>query len=332
MKKYIIIAGILFLAAGCRQAVQTENKSNKPEEIKNTQNLPQGEKEGWQTYNNSQYGFEIKYSKDFELFTDVNKVKSLSYIPVCDENMAGCLAYFKDKEPNTNFEGAGVSLNIFSNLNSQSKCETMEGAKGVEIMVSGEKFSRFGNSGAAAGHFEEFQANRIFKNYTCFEVRLRMTSANIGNYPEGSNIKEFNSKEVWGKLEQVLSTFKFPALSEKGTIEGSLGYPSEGIPPEMKICAENILSKELFCTKTHIKNKKYQYGEGYTLTVPVGTYVVFSSLDSFNENNGSEYRAYYSEFVTCGISVECKSHDPIEITVLANRTLSKVDPQDWYKP
>ena len=36
-----------------------------------------------------------------------------------------------------------------------------------------------------------------------------MTSANVDNYPEESKIREFNSKEVWARLEQVLGTFKF---------------------------------------------------------------------------------------------------------------------------
>jgi len=61
----------------------------------------------------------------------------------------------------------------------------------------------------------------------------------------------------------------------KGTIEGSLGYPSEGIP-EMEICAEEKTSKKLTCTKEIISNKKYTYGKGYQLEVPAGTYRVLA--------------------------------------------------------
>src|SRR4030042_3802184 len=90
---------------------------------------------------------------------------------------------------------------------------------------------------------------------------------------------------------------------EKGIIEGSLSYPSEGIP-EMKICAENITNKKLACTTDRIQNKKYTYGTGYKLEVPAGTYRVYASLldaQKIGANAFENYRAYYSEFVTWGL-------------------------------
>ena len=118
---------------------------------------------------------------------------------------------------------------------------------------------------------------------------------------------------------------------EKGFIDGSLGYPSEGIP-EMKICAENISTQALTCTNQKINNRKYTYGEGYRIEVPAGTYHVFASLAD-PEAGGSaftNYRAYYSEFVRCGLDAKCTSHAPIEVIVRANQTVSQIDPIDWY--
>jgi len=114
-------------------------------------------------------------------------------------------------------------------------------------------------------------------------------------------------------------------MPQTGTIEGSMSFPGEGIPDYIEVCAENQSSKEVFCTSERIQNPKYTYHIGYTLDVPAGTYLVYS-LDP-----NANYKAYYSEFVTCGLSVDCSSHKTILVEVKAGVTTSEVDPQDWYK-
>ncbi len=114
-------------------------------------------------------------------------------------------------------------------------------------------------------------------------------------------------------------------VSKDGTIEGSLSFPGEGIPEGMEICAENQTTKEVYCTSKHIQDLKYTYRVGYKLDVPAGTYLVYAS-DPYKD-----YLAYYSEFVTCGLSVDCPSHEPILVEVKASKTTNEVDPQDWYK-
>ena len=109
-----------------------------------------------------------------------------------------------------------------------------------------------------------------------------------------------------------------------GTIEGSLGYPSEGIPDDLEVCAEHIVREEKYCTLTHIKNDKYKYGVGYKINVPAGAYYVFAI------RKGGDERAYYSKFVTCGLKADCPSHEPIKVIVKAKRVVKNVDPQDWY--
>lgn len=112
---------------------------------------------------------------------------------------------------------------------------------------------------------------------------------------------------------------------QKGTIEGSMSFPGEGIPDYIQVCAENQATKEVLCTNEHIQNQKYTYGIGYKLEVPVGTYYVYA-LDP-----NANYKAYYNEFVTCGLSVDCSSHTLILVEVKAGQTTSGVDPQDWYQ-
>jgi hypothetical protein len=123
------------------------------------------------------------------------------------------------------------------------------------------------------------------------------------------------------------------AAPQTGVIEGLLSYPSEFIPDDMVICAENLATKQIYSTHKHVKAKKYQYKVGYKLTVPPGDYHVYAQLPdpaTYGAEYPKDYRAYYSEFVKCGMSIECKDHTPIVVTVKSGETLSGIDPQDWY--
>ena len=55
------------------------------------------------------------------------------------------------------------------------------------------------------------------------------------------------------------------AAPQAGVIEGSLSYPSEFIPRDMTISAENLATKKIYSTNIHLKAKKYQYKVGYKL-------------------------------------------------------------------
>lgn len=109
-----------------------------------------------------------------------------------------------------------------------------------------------------------------------------------------------------------------------GTVEGSLSYPSEGIPEDMFVCAETTEGQKVACTNTQIENDKYEYGLGYQLELGPGSYYLYAKLPD------DDYKAYYTKFVTCGLSVECTSHEKIEVAVEPGQTISNIDPIDWY--
>jgi hypothetical protein len=126
----------------------------------------------------------------------------------------------------------------------------------------------------------------------------------------------------------------FAAAPQPGVIEGSLSYPSEFIPDDMTICAENLATQHIYSTDKHLKGKKYKYKVGYKLTVPPGDYHVFAQLPDpakYGASYPKNYRAYYSEFVKCGITENCPSHAPIVVKVKSSETVSGIDPMDWYK-
>ena len=113
-------------------------------------------------------------------------------------------------------------------------------------------------------------------------------------------------------------------------ISGELSYPGDFIPP-LIVCAEAVNSKKIHCTGKRVPSRKN--GKSiYNLKVPAGSYYVFATVA-----NGEEpaedivgYKAYYSEYVTCGLKVDCPSHNPVKVTVRANQVLKGINPEDWY--
>lgn len=130
-------------------------------------------------------------------------------------------------------------------------------------------------------------------------------------------------------IQEVEPTPSPTPVADVGIIEGSLSYPSEMIPEDLIVCAETLDKSVTFCTNEHLadENGQYTYGFGYQIEVPAGEYYVFAYLD-----NDPGTRAYYSEFVTCGLMAECPSHEPIEVAVSAGETVKEIDPHDWYAP
>jgi hypothetical protein len=119
-----------------------------------------------------------------------------------------------------------------------------------------------------------------------------------------------------------------------GVIEGSLSYPSDFIPPDMVVCAENLATHQKSCTKKHLKGKQYTYRVGYKLTLPPGDYRVYAYLPDpakYGAGFPQDYRAYYSEFVKCGMRVNCQDHTPLTVKVRSGESLKGIDPMDWYK-
>jgi hypothetical protein len=103
-----------------------------------------------------------------------------------------------------------------------------------------------------------------------------------------------------------------------GYIEGTYSFPADYIPKDMKIVAHNVETGDEF-------DIQYKGDAQYKMKVPVGEYFVYAQTAEMEE-----YRAYYTEFVTCGLSVDCPSHNKIKVEVVAEKTTVNVDAADWY--
>ena len=151
------------------------------------------------------------------------------------------------------------------------------------------------------------------------KVRLRTQIADQA--AKGSDSSDMEEEE--SMPDETATTAATPGKG-LGTIEGSLSFPSSGIPDTLEICAENTKTEESICTGEIQKSDDYEYGFGYKLELPPGLYTVYARLPN------DPYRAYYSDFVICGLVASCPSHKPVVIEVATNMTLSNIDPQDWY--
>lgn len=116
------------------------------------------------------------------------------------------------------------------------------------------------------------------------------------------------------------------AQSNVGSISGTLGFPSEDIPP-LRVCAISATeSGSSRCVHTKLNQSKYLISK-----LAPGTYflVVYPKSDwGFASNNP----AGYTKAVPCGLHVRCEDHSLLPITVRPGSRVRGIDPTDFYAP
>lgn len=108
--------------------------------------------------------------------------------------------------------------------------------------------------------------------------------------------------------------------SDKGQIEGTLGYPSSGIPP-LAVYAKNTTTDEVFMISTKQNQTEFVFPE-----LPPGMYHVFAYTTDGGLSGG------YTKAVECGLSVQCTDHTLVEVEVKAGSVTQEVEVKDWYAP
>lgn len=102
-----------------------------------------------------------------------------------------------------------------------------------------------------------------------------------------------------------------------GTVEGSICYPAEGIPP-MTLFLQPSAGGDAVALPIG------QNQSTYSAEVAAGNYTAFAWLPDFS------FGGSYSQAVACGLVVGCNDHSLIKFSVTGGSTISGVDVCDWY--
>ncbi len=102
-----------------------------------------------------------------------------------------------------------------------------------------------------------------------------------------------------------------------GLVEGSICYPSEGIPP-MNLYLQLAGSAEAVVIPIA------QDQSSFSADVAAGTYTAFAWLPDFS------YGGSYSQMVVCGLTADCTDHSLVQFEVTAGATTAGVHVCDWY--
>ena len=111
-----------------------------------------------------------------------------------------------------------------------------------------------------------------------------------------------------------------------GSITGNILYPSEGIPNDVKVTAVSLSDGKTY--DATVTNDGVQ--ATYSVSVPAGKYNIYGTRAGFKDAAGVVWKAYYDQFVLCGMSTTCKDTSKIVLNVQASKTVSNVTIGDWY--
>jgi hypothetical protein len=114
----------------------------------------------------------------------------------------------------------------------------------------------------------------------------------------------------------------------KAVIEGSIIYPSSAIPADMVLHAENLEGEvQSFKLMKKAKANEFVNELEFKIRLKPNKYYLYLTSD-YEEVKG--YKAYYTEFVKCGMKKECKSHKPILFNLERWDRINNIKLGDWY--
>lgn len=128
--------------------------------------------------------------------------------------------------------------------------------------------------------------------------------------------------------EQAMTTVSPTSESQtvsKGGISGTLGYPSEGIPELSVYAFDSTNEKKYFMIDTKVNQGQFTISD-----VDPGSYYVVAYVKT--SKTGEVFGGGYTKAVACGLSVDCKDHSLIAVTVKSGETATGVEVKDWYAP
>jgi hypothetical protein len=174
---------------------------------------PQNVTSDWKSYSNHDFGFTLRYPKDFTVCEgglDYCEITWRSYIPVCDDNTIDCFVYTGKEYEGTNFSAAALSVNVLRDKRTEQACNEMDmGSNPIKTKtINGVLFHYGMAGGAAAGNWADWAKYRAFYDQVCFELAANTSGVNLGGFEPGT-IKEFDEAKLDKEFDAMLNTFRF---------------------------------------------------------------------------------------------------------------------------
>lgn len=171
---------------------------------------------GWSTYSNPGHGFTIAYPPGLKLYNVARGENTGGYAPVCDHTTIACFGYTGQAYTGTNFDGAGIAINILRDAKNEQQCfnigsaEYPRPATRLET-IHGTTFHEGEIGEGGMSHFQAITVYRAMRQNRCLEIRTQINSVNIGVYDPGT-IKEFDPATLKALFSQTVQTFRFTGL------------------------------------------------------------------------------------------------------------------------
>lgn len=145
---------------------------------------------------------------------------------------------------------------------------------------------------------------------------------NVRGYVDSVNIYPLKYRKEYSNIVLLEDNI----LDEYGTISGLIQYPSEGIPLNMIIAAEEINKKILYLSKNYYakhQSSDYNYRCYYRLYLPEGEYkILYNFPIGNNKSFESNYKVYYTGFE----SNYNNGHEPEVIKLKGGETIKNITP------
>ena len=136
-------------------------------------------------------------------------------------------------------------------------------------------------------------------------------------------------------MTALLIGLSISAAAQSGRITGKLTYPSDGIPADLVLCVTvtSLYAEPTYCssdraaklTAAKIAFKLNYRAASYSVSLPAASYYIYAKTGEMQS-----VKAYYNEFIKCGMSVECTSKTPIVVKVKAGQTRSGITVGDFW--
>jgi len=174
---------------------------------------------GWQTHRSPDYGFSIEYPASMTFYPghpDYVETQ-ISYIPICDYTTVACFQYNGKEYKGTNFEAAGLSINVLRGVRTEQDCDKIDtGSYPIKTeTINGIKF-HYGMTGEGGmSQSKGGPAYRAFHQNVCFEIAVATAQISMGAFDPGA-VRAFDSAKLYSLLDKMVHTFKFVGTVKDG--------------------------------------------------------------------------------------------------------------------